>query len=346
IGEKVNFWGSQWPKQVTGGDYDNKADLKGWVTLANPPLAQICEPNARQNGTPRLDDKCWTSRPGDSNPPAQLDRYIGVIVSTSVAKQGSEIYGNIAAVVVLRVEPVPPYGTDPGLPGFGTIAAVYADGANLFAMSAPVTSSTADASFVFRHVTKPRRTPVTRLVSLVNDFEGAALLDFAAFSTSTTYANVLKPAAMTVGANNRRYYFYSPESNLLAETGLAPNGAPPVGYEYIWFNGQPVAQVDVGVATHWTFTDHLGTPIVQTDAGGAVYWRAEYEPFGAVYALRSADQHQPLRLPGQEAEQLNLGADGVNERLYNIRRWYRPAWGRYTQWDPITGGGTEPRYEY
>jgi len=338
IGEKVNFWGSQWPKQVTGGDYDNKADLKGWVTLANPPLAQICEPNARQNGTPRLDDRCWSSRPGDSDPPAQLDRYIGVIVTTSVAKQGNEIYGNIAAVVVLRVEAVPQYGPDPGLQGFGTIAAVYADGANLFAMTAPATGSTADGTYVFRHVTKPRRTPVTQLVSIVNDFEGAAIFDFAAFSTATTYANVLKPAAMTVGANNRRYYFYSPEQSLIAETALAPNGAPAIGYEYIWFNGEPVAQVDVGVGTHWMFTDHLGAPIVQTDAAGNVYWRAEYEPFGAVYALRSSDQHQPLRYAGQEAEQLNLGANGVTERLYNVHRWYRPAWGRYTQADPVMQG--------
>jgi len=342
VGEKVNFWGSQWKKQVTGGDYDNKADFKGYAKLASPPLAQICEPDARQSGTPRLDDKCWSSSPGDSEPPAQLDRYIGIIVSTSIAKQGNEIYGNTAAIVVVRVEPVPQYGSDPGLPGFGTIAAVYADGANLFVQAGPATI-TADASYLFRHVTKPRKTPVTRLVSLVNDFEGAAIFDFASFSTATTYANVLKPEPMTVGANNRRYYFYSPESQLLAETGLAPNGAPPIGYEYIWFAGQPVAQVDIGVGTRWTFTDHLGTPIVQTDAAGAVWWRAEYEPFGAVYALRSADQHQPLRLPGQEAEQLNLGANGVTERLYNVNRWYRAAWGRYSQADPL---GTNPPYGY
>jgi len=298
VGEKINFWGSQWQKQVTGGDYDNKADLKGFVTLAAPPLAQICEQNARQSGTPRLDDKCWSSRPGDTDPPAQLDRYIGVIVSTSVAKQGSEIYGNVAAVVVVRVEPIPQYGSDPGLPGFGTIAAVYADGAHLFSSTAAA-APVADGSFLFRHATKPRKTPVTRFVSLVNDFEGPVGLDFAAFSASTTYANVLKPAPMTVGANNRRYYFYSPEQSLIAESGLATNGAPAIGYEYIWFNGEPVAQIDVGVATHWTFTDHIGAPIIQTDAAGNVYWRAEYEPFGAVYALRSSDQHQPLRYAGQ-----------------------------------------------
>jgi RHS repeat-associated protein len=144
----------------------------------------------------------------------------------------------------------------------------------------------------------------------------------------------IKPqAAAAVG---RRYSLYSPEMNLLAETEIKTTaGAPAILYEYVWFNGYAVAQIDSGTTTHWTFTDHLGTPLIQTDTGGAVYWRAEYEPYGKVFSLRTADQHQPIRLPGQEAEQLNLGPDGVTERSYNIFRWYRPAWGRYTQQDPV-----------
>ena len=57
---------------------------------------------------------------------------------------------------------------------------------------------------------------------------------------------------------------------------------------------------------------------MQTDSNGAPYWRAEYEPYGAVFSLRAADQHQPLRLPGQEAEQFNLGANGLTTKSYNI----------------------------
>jgi len=144
----------------------------------------------------------------------------------------------------------------------------------------------------------------------------------------------VRPQAVT--AVGRRYSFYSPEMNLLAETEIQTAAAPAILYEYIWFNGHPVAQVDAGTTTHWTFTDHLGTPIIQTDSSGAVYWRAEYEPYGKVFALLTADQHQPLRLPGQEAEQLNLGPNGASERSYNILRWYRPSWGKYTQSDPIS----------
>ena len=50
-------------------------------------------------------------------------------------------------------------------------------------------------------------------------------------------------------------------------------------------------------------------------------------------AMRTGDSHQPLRLPGQEAEQLNLGPNGMTERSYNIFRWYRGGWGRYSQGD-------------
>jgi uncharacterized protein RhaS with RHS repeats len=106
--------------------------------------------------------------------------------------------------------------------------------------------------------------------------------------------------------------------NLLAESELSTASAPVILYEYVWFNGHPVAQLDGGTLTHWTFTDHLGTPLLQTDSAAAIFWRAEHEPFGSVFALRTADQHQPLRLPGQEAEQLNLGSNGVTDRSYNV----------------------------
>jgi RHS repeat-associated protein len=155
----------------------------------------------------------------------------------------------------------------------------------------------------------------------------------------------VRPSAIATAG--RRYSFYSPEMNLLAETEIKTTaGAPAILYEYVWFNGHPVAQVDLPSTTHWTFTDHLGTPLIQTDAAGAVYWRAEHEPYGKVFLLRTTDQHQPLRLPGQEAEQLNLGPDGVTERSYNIFRWYRPAWGRYTQTDPLGLGNAINLYSY
>jgi hypothetical protein len=112
----------------------------------------------------------------------------------------------------------------------------------------------------------------------------------------------------------RRYSFYTPELNLMAESEASDASTPAVAYEYVWFNGRPVAQVDVTASTtSWTLTDHLGAPVLQTDSAGTVSWRAEHEPFGRLFALRGTDQHQPLRLPGQEAEQFEqLPNGGLN----------------------------------
>jgi RHS repeat-associated protein len=104
----------------------------------------------------------------------------------------------------------------------------------------------------------------------------------------------------------------------------------------------PVASIDATTgAVRWYGTDHLGTPFLQTDAAGSVFWRAEYTPYGDVFTIRSgASLHQPLRLPGQVAQ------DGSN--LYNnVFRWYRSGWGRYTQADPLgLLGGDNNIYSY
>jgi RHS repeat-associated protein len=134
----------------------------------------------------------------------------------------------------------------------------------------------------------------------------------------------------------RRHFLYSPELHLLAETEITTNPSPAVLYEYVWMNNHPVAQVEpVTNTTYCTFTDSLGTPLLLTRTDTSTFWRAEHEPYGKVFALRGNDEHQPLRLPGQEAEQFNLGPNGATERSYNIFRWYRAGWGRYTQADPI-----------
>jgi RHS repeat-associated protein len=324
-GDRVNFWGDQWEKQVTAGDYDPTVGFKGWAVPSGSPIA-LCEASQHATGA------CWTSKNGQSFPPDSIERYISVIVSTSINKAKGDVGGNIAATIVVRVDPVPVYGNDPGKPGYGVIVAVIDDGAHLFPATVARPAAAANAApFFFRHVTRPH---ATQIVSLVQPKLADLAVTSDLMAMTQTVTSVLTPAGLTVAAGNRRYSFYSPERNLIAETALAPSGAPAIAYEYVWFDGHPVAQVDAGGATHWTFTDHLGTPILLTNSDGSTYWRAEYEPFGAVYALRSADVHQPLRLPGQEAEQLDLGANGVTEKEYNINRWYRSGWGRYSEVDP------------
>lgn len=141
-----------------------------------------------------------------------------------------------------------------------------------------------------------------------------------------------------------RYYVYSPELQLLAisvddnpnvwgKTAIS-NMVPSMKHEILWFNGRPIAERLDGSTIRYTFTDHLGTPVLQTDSAATVTWRAEYEPYGDLWTLRAGTTaaEQPLRFPGQEYERK---WEGVEER-YNIFRWYRSGWGRYTQADPIS----------
>jgi RHS repeat-associated protein len=133
-------------------------------------------------------------------------------------------------------------------------------------------------------------------------------------------------------------FVYSPELHLLERSAWDPNcafhGCKDFSADYIWFGNEPVAQISFQGEIRYTFTDHLGTPILQTDAGAGVVWRAEYEPFGAIYQYRTgAAYNQILRLPGQEQTATR------SDTYYNIFRWYKPGWGRYTQADPLGVGG-------
>jgi RHS repeat-associated protein len=136
-----------------------------------------------------------------------------------------------------------------------------------------------------------------------------------------------------------RQYVYTPELHLLARTGFDSE----VTDTFVWFADRPVAQFTPGstVPVRYTFTDHLGTPFIQTDDAGAIVWRAEYEPYGHITAIRQGVEEtlagydrdeQPLRLPGQEFRGLT---ETGTEEDYNIFRWYKSGWGRYTQADPI-----------
>ena len=158
-------------------------------------------------------------------------------------------------------------------------------------------------------------------------------------SSTTSLTAPRKTVTLTGGAPDQRYSFYTPELSLMAETELTSNATPVIAYEYIWFGGQPLAQIETATSTiAWYFNDHLGTPILQTDAAADVVWRVEREPYGKTFSHRAGPtRHQPLAFPGQEE---------TGDTSYNIFRWYRSGWGRYTQADPIGLEGGANLYTY
>ena len=138
LGQDVNFWGAQWASQVTSGNFTANPSFKGFADPVNQ--IHVCEASAG-NGGP-LDDQCWTSKPGNSfPPPLTVPAYIEIIISNAITKQGSEIFGNIAAAAVCKVDPTPVYGPDPGHPGFCTLVDVVEDGAGMFPQPPALTAT-------------------------------------------------------------------------------------------------------------------------------------------------------------------------------------------------------------
>lgn len=109
VGNRVMFWGAQWLRNnsLSGGAAPN-----GFIGYANSttPLAPTC------GGS-------WRSDPRNrSGPPASVPAYIIVLVSSSIAKSGAVISGNIPTMVVVRTDPG--YGPNPGQAGTGTVVTV------------------------------------------------------------------------------------------------------------------------------------------------------------------------------------------------------------------------------
>ncbi len=145
LGQDVNFWGHSWADQVTGGNFHANPSFKGFADPVNQ--VHVCEPGAGTGGA--LDDQCWQSKPGNSfPPPLTLPAFIEVIISTAIAKQGSEIFGNIAAAAVCQVDPTPAYAPDPGHLGFCKLVAVVEDGANVFPQPPSLTATQAQPATV------------------------------------------------------------------------------------------------------------------------------------------------------------------------------------------------------
>jgi RHS repeat-associated protein len=138
LGQDVNFWGHSWTDQVTSGNFTANPSFKGFADPVNQ--VHVCEASAGSGGA--LDDQCWQSKPGNSfPPPLTLPAFIEVIISTAITKQGSEIFGNIAAAAVCQVDPSPAYAPDPGHPGFCKLVAVVEDGGNVFPQSPALTAT-------------------------------------------------------------------------------------------------------------------------------------------------------------------------------------------------------------
>ena len=282
-----------------------------------------------------------TSRSLTATPSAPA--HYRVVVSNGAASTTS----NAATITPTALATEPGSGilygdvTHDGTVNAGDVAALRAALAGLQPLGVPQAVADLDGDGVVNAVD----------LSLLGGFSGGTvtcLPRFHAFTAgasllATTMTSASRIATNQAASNPTQYFFYSTELALLAETSIqAGGGRPAIAIEYLWFNGVPVAEERIASAeTRLTFTDHLGTPFLQTSTSGTPVWQVEYEPFGTVYATRTGNAaDQRLRFPGQEYD------DQTPERQYNVHRWYRAAWGRYTQSDPIGLAGGANLYAY
>jgi hypothetical protein len=106
----LTWWSHSWSSVngMSGGPGPNA--FKGFAGSPSP--------------TPPACGGTWTSRPGNSTPPVDaVPSYMGVLVASGVAKDGSTISGNIVKIVVVLTDAG--YGPSPGHPGTGRIVATY-----------------------------------------------------------------------------------------------------------------------------------------------------------------------------------------------------------------------------
>ncbi len=107
--------------------------------------------------------------------------------------------------------------------------------------------------------------------------------------------------------------------------------------EYVYLNGQPLAQVDSGEVLSYLHTDHLGTPRYATNASGSQVWHWDSDAFGVGTPSGSATVN--LRFAGQYW-------DDESGLHYNWNRYYDPTTGRYISSDPIGLAGGLNTYVY
>lgn len=322
VGDGRQFWGKQWNDQVAGGDYHAGSEFLGWGKGATMPPA-LCQPEARTTTLPALSPSCWTAKPGSANPPATIAAYIGVIVATSIAKDRGTIYGNVAATAVIEVDPSMPYTGQVGKPAFGRVVARIEDPLGLIA-NPPAAGDSAAAARIESN--EPSSDPGSLLARMLDRIVPRPRVSLGVAADLVAAPQLSAPELPPAGAS--RHHLYTPELQLMMETTWS-TVTPVPEWEYIWFGGEPLVQVEVATGTvRYYFNDHLATPKLQTDAAGSVVWRLEHEPYGQEFTYPVAGQHpQPLRFPGQEAQ-------SVPSARYNIFRWYRSGWGRFTQSDP------------
>jgi hypothetical protein len=141
LGGDYTFWSENWDLQVTGGAYDTNSRFVGYIENL-PQWVSNPLPSTPYTCTPPDTTYCWASSAGNSSSPPGSPQYTGANVLTAdgclptyieapvftqVTRVGNVDYGNIAAIVEVRVDDPCSYQADPGHGQTGVVIGVIWD---------------------------------------------------------------------------------------------------------------------------------------------------------------------------------------------------------------------------
>ncbi len=111
--------------------------------------------------------------------------------------------------------------------------------------------------------------------------------------------------------------------------------------------GQRLLATVSGSDVSHVISDHVGFPLAVADEQGNMLWHASHQGFGEVDTVHEGTgAADPLRrYPGQWKPDPVIFSAPTN-LYFNGYRWYSPAWGRYTQADPLGLQGGLGLYAY
>jgi uncharacterized repeat protein (TIGR01451 family) len=110
----VTWWADNWWQLNSVSAGTAPPSFKGFAATVNLPTST----------PPASCGSNWTTSPGNSPPPTSgVPMYMGVLVTSTVSKVGSEVTGTTVHIVVVKVDPG--YAPDPAHHGTGTVVAVY-----------------------------------------------------------------------------------------------------------------------------------------------------------------------------------------------------------------------------
>lgn len=136
-------------------------------------------------------------------------------------------------------------------------------------------------------------------------------------------------------SGNTTHYVHDILGNIVAEANGSTGATTK---EYVWMEGELLAQIDSGGNVFYAHNSQVGLPQKMTDASRNVVWDQIIEPFGEVQSTPTSATPTSIRFPGQYA-------NANNSLFYNNARSYDPT-GFYPEADPAGLAGGLNLYAY